>query len=96
MRPSAPPKNEESPAFARLFVATGATRLEPATSGVTERGFATRKRCKRAIRCFRTSRSCHLFTSCSKPLRPADAALGGARAGRIEFHAAYTVMDSGH
>ena len=34
---SATPKNEESPACAGLLVATGATGLEPATSGVTGR-----------------------------------------------------------
>ena len=34
---SAHPRNEESPALAGLLVPTGATGLEPATSGVTGR-----------------------------------------------------------
>src|SRR4051812_5191147 len=35
MRPDSGPRNEKSPADAELLVATGATGLEPATSGVT-------------------------------------------------------------
>ena len=37
MRPENPPRKRQSPALARLGRPTGATGLEPATSGVTGR-----------------------------------------------------------
>jgi hypothetical protein len=53
---------------------TGATGLEPAASGVTERRSATRIPCKNAGRELFRSLCRHLFTLRSRPLRAAGAA----------------------
>ena len=84
MRPDDRPKNDESPAIARLVTLTGATGLEPATSGVTERGFAERSRWKTLVLLASASLSRHLFTRRIGPLQAARVAMASSRVACVD------------
>ena len=91
--------NDKSPAGAGLLLGAGATGLEPATSGVTERGSAAQSPCKHVGLELSRSLSCHVFQAAAgrcEPHEPASRLVAGLDPGRHRRDCVVEVRQTHH